>query len=338
MKKSKKIIVIIIAVILALLIAFLTTFFVLRYLGKKSFHENDKNINTEDVVVDSDDTVNYGGKKYKLNSDIVNILIMGVDKQDITVNEGYGSNGQADCLFLAAIDTSKKTFKLIPISRESMVDVDVYSSAGKFVKTEKEQLCLAYAYGDTPEKSCQNVLKSVKRIFFGLSIDSYVCIDLNGIAKISKVLGGIDVVSNETVSNMGYNFVEDTTYNLSGDKACAFIRARGTDIDANNRRMIRQKQLLSALITKAGNRVLDDFSSLASIYNTMMPYVSTNVDLAQTTYLASSCLTRDIGSRITYKKIEGSMSEGKFNEFNIDKDSLIKLIIETHYIEVKSKK
>ena len=43
-----------------------------------------------------------------------------------------------------------------------MADVDVYSESGVYSGINKEQICLAYAYGDGQHTSCENVLKSVK--------------------------------------------------------------------------------------------------------------------------------------------------------------------------------
>lgn len=332
MKKRNKIIIIVLAVILSLIIVLGAAYFILNYIGKRKFHKDDKNIKTDSVVTD-EEFITYKDNKYVLNENIVSILIMGVDKEDITVNKGFGKNGQADCIFLAAIDTEKKKFTMIPISRECMVDVDYYSVGGIETGTNKSQLCLAYAYGDTPQKSCENVLKSVKRMFYGLNISSYVAIDLNGFEKLSNLVGGVEITSLETFGKGGNHFIEGERYTLSGKMAEAYIRSRDTDSEANNRRMLRQKQFLTALLSKTGNTVSDDFSKLASIYNTIMPYTSTNIDLSQTTYLASNCLTRDIGSKIDFKEIKGSMTEGEYTEFNIDEDSLLQIIIDTFYIK-----
>lgn len=334
-KKTKKIMIITASVILGIILLLVSTFFIMRYIGKRKFHKNDTNIKTDSVIIDDENLILYKDSKYKLNENIVSILIMGVDKEDITENEGYGANGQADCIFLAVIDTEKKKFTMIPISREAMVDVDTYSVSGNRGKVLKTQLCLAYAYGGNPQESCENVMKSVKRMFYGLNINSYVAIDLNGLSKLSTLVGGVDVTSLETFGDSENSFKEGETYTLTGKKANSYIRARGSDIEANNRRMLRQKQFLSALISKTGNHIMDDFSNLARFYNTMQPYTSTNIDLTQATYLASSCLTRDVGSRIEYKSIKGTMTESEHSEFNIDEESLLQIIIDTFYIKVK---
>lgn len=332
-KRGKKIFIIVLSVLLALIILLVGTFFCLRYLGFKGFHKNDKNIKHDDVIVDDEDNITYKGEKYRLNKDIISILIIGVDRRDINENKGIGKNGQADCIFLAAIDTAKKNYTFIPISRESMVDVEVHTASGAYAGIQKEQICLAYAYGSTPKECSKNVLKSVSRMFYGLNINSYVTIDLEGLSKLSEMVGGVEVTSPETLSASGHRITEGQTVTLSGEDALFFIRDRESDIDANNRRMVRQKIFLSALLSKTGNVILDDFTKLGEIYNSLTPYTSTNIGLSKITYFATSSLSRDIGSSIVYKSIEGTMTETEYSEFNINEEQLLDLIVETFYIK-----
>ena len=334
MKKGKKAALIVLCIFLALILVLVGTFFVLRYTGFKGFHKNDKNIKHDNIAIDDEDNITYKGAKYTLNKNIISILIIGIDRNNINENKGIGKNGQADCLFLAAIDTEKKTYTVIPISREAMVDVDVYTASGSYAGVTKEQICLAYAYGSSPEKCSENVLKSVRRMFYGLNINSYITIDLEGLSKLSEMVGGVEVTSPETILSSRGNIYEGQTTTVSGESALYFIRTRGNDIDANNRRMVRQKIFLSALVSKVGNTIMDDFTKLGEIYNSMQPYTSTNIGLSKITYFASSSLTRNIGSNIVYKGIEGTMTETKYSEFNINEEQLLDLIVETFYVKL----
>lgn len=334
-KNAKKILLIVLCVLLSLVILFVGTLFILRYVGFRNFHKNDSHIKNENVEINDEDYITYKGERYKLNENIISVLVLGIDKRDINQNEGIGKNGQADCIFLACIDTAKKTYTLIPISREAMVDVEIYSSSGIYQGIEREQICLAYAYGKTPKDCSENVLKAVKRMFYGININSYVTIDINGFSELSTLVGGITLTSLETLSEGRYNFYEGQEVTLIGQNAVNYIQMRGTDIEANNRRMLRQRQFLSALLSRTGNIVMDDFTKLADYYYAMQPYTSTNIDLPKLTYFASSCLTRDIGSKIVYRTVEGSMTETKYSEFNINEESLLDLIIDVFYEKAK---
>ena len=72
------------------------------------------------VEMDDNDQVIYNGETYQYNDKVTAILFMGVDKSDIQQNTHYGNNGQADSLFLAAIDTATGAIRIIPLSRESL--------------------------------------------------------------------------------------------------------------------------------------------------------------------------------------------------------------------------
>ncbi|MCQ2477732.1 MAG: LCP family protein [Clostridia bacterium] len=278
-KKTKRTLIIVISVILAILLLLAGTFAFMYYRGKSQFHKNDGNIKTDTVVLNDDD-IEYGGKIYSLNKNIVSILFIGVDKQNINSNFGYGMNGQADSLFVMAIDTLNKTVKLIPISRETMVDVDLYDNGGQYAGIKKEQLCLAYAYGNTAEQSSKNVLKSVRRALFDINISSYVTIDLMGVSRMTVKMGGVTLDCLEELKINGKIRPVGETLMLKGQSAVDYIQMRGDDEQANNRRMARQQQFLSAFASEVGNQIMDDFSKLTTYYNAMKPYMSTDLSFS----------------------------------------------------------
>lgn len=334
MKKSKKVLIIILCVILSLLLAAVSTFFVLTYVGKKQFHAEDANTSMADVTIEDDSTIVYNDQKYTLNENVVSVLVLGIDRENINENLGNGNNGQADVIFVATIDTKTKKFCIIPLSREIMTDVNLYTSDGQYAGTQKEQLCLAYSYGNTAENCSKNVMTSVKRLFGGINISSYVTIEMEGVSRLTDMVGGIEVTSLETINNKYINAVAGKKINLNGDKALNYIQWRDDDLEANTRRMLRQQQFLSQLVSKTGNAVLNDFSNLTKYYTELSPYFSTNVSLAQTTYLAQTCLTANIGENIDYKTIDGTLTQGeKWVEFNLNEQSLLQTVIDVFYVK-----
>lgn len=335
MKKSKKTVVIIAAVILILAVLLTAAFFILKYIGKTQFHKDDKNIVAETVEEVNDDTVLYNGRHYKLNTDVISVLIIGVDKKNINSDLGYGKNGQADCVFVVAANTRTKSIKIIPISRETMVDVSVYSKSGSYSGVEYEQLCLSYAYGSTPESCSQNVMKAVSRTLYGINIGSHVTIDMNGLAKYTQMIGGLQLEAIEDIQIGKKKIKTGETVNLIGDDAVDYIHDRGIDVNANNRRMMRQKQFLSALIEKTVSELSKNFSKLGSYYGAMSPYTSTDISLSQLTYLASMFLSGNVLNNIEYKMIEGNTVEGeKWTEFYPDEESVLNIVFDTFYTPV----
>ena len=337
MSKTKKIILIVVSSILGLLLIAGITYTAFYYHGKSKFHKSDSHIENNNVTADddSDDVVVYGGKKYELNKNAVNILFLGVDKQNLSENLGYGRNGQADAIFVMSIDTSDKSINIIPISRETMCDVNVYSDAGNFGGTRKEQLCLAYAYGNSPAESSENVLKSVKRALYGINISSYITVDLKCIEKVVDNLGGIEITPDEDIvlEKLG-TLKKGKKTTLNGKWALAYIRTRGDDISANEKRMERQNEFIKVFASKFGNALLKNPSKLSSFYNTLKPYYSTNMDFSQLTYLATNFLVGNIGNNFKYHKITGTLQKGeKWVEFIPDEKSVLENIMTVFYKE-----
>lgn len=332
---GKRIFLIAISVIAALAILVTSVFFIMSAIGKSRLHSDDNNISVPaDVSVNVDDggIVEYEGQKYKYNKNIASVLFLGIDKGDIGYNEGYGKNGQADSIFVACMDTSTGAVKIIPISRETAVDVNLYSVSGEYSGVRNEQVCLAYSYGDDPESSCKNVLTSVSRILYGITPASYVAIDLNGVSTLTDMIGGVTLTSLETVGE----FTEGKSVTLKGKNAVSYIRARGSDLEANNRRMQRQKQFLGAFASKAGNEILSNFTKLGTYYGKAKPYITTDLGLTEVVYLANCCLTTNVGSSIQYINIEGTSTlvDGHVL-FTPDSNSLYKAVLDAFYTPVK---
>lgn len=332
MKKSIRIPLIVLSCILGACVVAAGVFGGLYLSGKNLFHTNDQNIEADNIEVDENEII-YKGNSYTLNKNIVSTLFIGIDKDDINKNEGYGENGQADSIFVMALDTKTGSVKILPISRETMVDVDVYSTSGIYAGVKNEQVCLAYAYGKTAQESCENVLKSVKRILYGINISNYVAINLDGISAITNKIGGVQVTALEDMATKNLNCIKGNSVNLKGAAAIDYIQKRDFDLEANHRRMERQKQFLKAFASASGNKIMEDYSNILTFYNTLTPYLSTNLSLSQITYVATSFVKNNIGNSFDFKSISGEHRHGeKYIEFYPDEDILLDAIIDTFYI------
>ena len=339
MKKPLKIAVITVSVILALIIAAVSTFYILNSMGKSQFHENDRNIKNDSVTEDEYGIL-YKKNRYELNEDVISFLLIGVDKDDVNANYASGINGQADTLLVVAINTKSKAVTIIPISRETLVDVDMYNISGGYVGVEKKQICLAYAYGKNTEESSKNVLLSVSRALYGINISSYISMDLGALEKISNAVGYVDVYVNENYydPDSRISYKAGQTIKVKGKSAVYYIHWRTDDVDANNYRMERQKSFITAFANKVSNEISKNFSKVINYYNMMSPYVSTNISLSQTTYLAANCLKLNLGDSLNFKSIPGKTFKHKgFSAFEPDEDKLTEIIIETFYKKIPKK-
>lgn len=326
-KKLKKALIIIAIVLLCLLIAALSAYAVMYNIGKKQLLETNRHTDTSNFEEFDDTVVEHNGARYKYNENITSILFMGVDKKSIkTESDDYGTNGQADAVYLMAIDTSTGKTDVIGISRDSMADISLYSKEGRYIGTEKMQLCLAYAYGDRRHSSCQNVVQSVSRMFYGIPINTYFAIDLSGINPLVKAIGGFTV--NEYDEN---NNVVGTKY-INSKNAMEYVRTRDNAVlDSNVSRMSNQQEFLKAFAAKVTEQTKQDLMVPVQLYNVVADYAVTNINASKITYLASKYISAN--TSIAFHTVQGQVVQGEYAEFHIDTDALYDLLLDIYYVK-----
>ena len=335
MERWKKIIIVILCVLLAIILLLFGTLAVLLYKGSQQLTNQEYNILSPEIqgveVQDDGDYVIYKGKKYELNKNITNILFMGVDKRDMEETDVYGTGGQADFIALGAVDTSTGEISFININRDTKTDIALYSEGGSYIGTEEGQLCLSYAYGDGKEISCQNTVSSVQRIFYNIPINTYFSLDLEGIVALNDTIGGVDVVSPETI----YDFVEGETYHLEGEITEDFVRKRDKQaIDANVKRNERQKVYLEAFMDKCIELTKEDITTPISLYNVSKPYSCTNLNPSKICYLAESMVSSN-GLSVDMMSVPGDVRAGKkFAEFYVDEEEFYDMFLDVFYNEM----
>ena len=339
--KGRKIVIGILSAFLILVIlsviAVAATFFVLKNNGDKQLH-NYKNvsISTIDNAHSSDNgkTVTYNGKKYKFNENIATFAFLGVDKEELVdVQDFSGKAGQADTIILLTLDTENGSAKMISVPRDTIAEVDTYSYDGSFVGTKKMQLCLSYSYGDGKKTSCENTITAVSRLLYGIPINSYAALDINGIPILNDAVGGVTVTSIETIEQ----FVTGQTYNLKGQQAISYIQARTHDQNGAYNRVQRQMQYISAFTKQAVNKTVSDFGTVKKLYNTAMPYAYTNVTLSQATYLATSMISKGVTGFSQTMTIPGESKmddKNVFVEYIVDDTALYEMILNIYYTQI----
>lgn len=335
-------------VIFLLIAALVGGLFILRYQGKRSLLEHEAVEGVEitapvDAVVEEQGkTITYKGKKYQKNDAVVSILCMGIDTQVLKDDERQiGENGQADTLFVAALDTGTGELNLVNISRDAMVDVDVYNIQNQYAATENMQICLAYAYGDGGMGSCENTIKSVSRLLYGIPIDAYAAIDIPAISELNDAIGGVEVDVLEDMTDWNPEWVQGAHVLLQGSQATTYVRSRYSEgekaaVDANNPRMARQRQYLTNFINKTLSATKSNPSVPVTLYNVASPYMETNITVSEVTYLASLLLEHSFGSQ-NIVNVPGEVVMGEeYAEYHVDEEELYQIILDVFYKPVSS--
>ncbi len=333
-KKGKKVLLILLLLFFIIFAGGTGAFVYLQYQGQKNLmdYENVTVGSIDEAIVQNDGkTVNYNGKTYRLNENITSIACLGVDKEDLGIyGNKIGTAGQADTNMVLAIDTATGKVTVITIPRDLMVDVNVYTVKGEYVGVENQQICLAYAYGDGKHTSCLNAVESIQRVLFGMPVKSYISLDMAGIGPINDSIGGVTVVSPETIAG----FVSGQSVKLYGQRAVDFVHERGNDVNASMRRMQRQMVYVKSFAASAVKNARRDFGIITKLYNTATRYSCTNVDLSSVTYLATTLLSKGVTGLETVS-VPGEMKMGsKYAEFYMDSRAAYEMILSVYYNEV----
>ncbi len=264
------------------------TVFVMRHTGKNEMTAEDFNIKAPESldvqISDKGSHVVFEGKQYEYNKDIICMLILGIDQVSGVDDRQIGDNMQSDLIALCAIDSVNKKITIINIPRDIITDVKVYSPSGGYVEMKKLPIAEAFAYGDGKKGSCFNSAEAVSKLFYNLPIRTFFALNLDGIAELTDSVGGVDVVSPETIGE----FEKGESYHLEGKKATNFVRRRATDrADANLLRNDRQKEYLKSIINKFFKATRSNISVPVNVFNAVQSYSSTNLNPDRVTYLAT---------------------------------------------------
>ncbi|MGC8668063.1 MAG: LCP family protein [Chthonomonadales bacterium] len=172
--------------------------------------------------------------------DAINVLVLGsdhdYDNHDRIIKTSYG---RSDSILVAHVDFKNKTINALTIPRDSAVHIPGRRGIHK--------INAAHSYGG-PELAAETV-----HSVFGIPIDAYVDLDLEGFQHIVNALGGIDVYVEKKLDyddNWGnlHIHLKPGFQHLNGYQAMGYVRMRHSDSD--EMRSKRQHEFLQALREK----------------------------------------------------------------------------------------
>lgn len=285
---------------------------------------------------DDSNTVTWQGKTYKYNQNLSNYLLLGVDKRTpAETRVGKADAGQADALFLLSLNRKTKEMTLISIPRDTMTDVESFDLEGKSLGKSKDHISLSYGYGDGGAESCKLTQEAVSNLFYGLPIQGYLAMNLDGIPELAKSVGGLTVtVPNNSLEYKYPEFSEGAEVTLTEENTEIFVRSR--DVDESQSaiyRMERQKAFLDAFSKKAKECYEQNAKFAANLFVAIKPYTVTNISEDR---LMKLFQTADEGDGYTEWSVPGEGTQGlSYDEYHVDDDALYAKIMETFYQEVK---
>lgn len=334
--------------LLLLLLALAATVVMGLYIGgavssRKNMAANIENTLTEQETVTAipdSDLVQRNGKKYRYNDKVITVLAMGIDSRENGVSpmEKWGDAGLADTVFLVALNTATGQMQLISISRDTMTELNCYDETGNFVGYAIDHLSVGYFYGDNAHGSCKAMVEDVSKLFYGLPINLYCSFSMDAIPLLNDAVGGVTVtIPEEYLTTMGYSpYSAGQSVTLQGNEARSFVQNRNCEADgSNNDRMARQKQYAVGFIQSAKQAIKENPSLPMELYRLLSDSMCTNLNASRAVYLAQQALALQF-SEENIRVVQGTNNyDGEYDEFYVDKEALIDMILEVFYEEVE---
>lgn len=225
-----------------------------------------------------DDNPNLGNGGDILSGSRINILLLGSD-----TDQKFGSAAaDGSTIYLAqtdivvSIDPQTKSVTMLSIPRDFYINIPGYGM-GKL----DEAFMHGYSYGQGGFDGAVALSRLTIYQDFGIPINYYAWVGLDGFVKVINTVGGVDVdvlhpitddaypddVGNNTGDIYAYKrlYIPPGPQHLDGATALEYVRSRHADLVGDFGRSARQQQVLSALKTKLDNSdIIGQLSQLAS--------------------------------------------------------------------------
>ena len=273
----------------------------------------------------------FDGSWYRQRDDLETVLLLGLDQMEQPQSaDGYRNDMQADFLLLLVIDEGQKSCQMLQLNRDTMTEIPILGVAGDEAGSFTGQLALAHTYGSGKADSCFNAAKAVSDLLYGVPVDHFVSMTMDGVARINDLAGGVTVRIEDDFSQVDPSLTKGSQICLSGSQALTYVRARGGMEDSSNlQRMRRQRTYMQALYEKVKTRVEEDENFMteaaARLSDCMVSDYTAN-QLAALGDLLSACSMGEI------LPLEGSAKQGKeFMEFYVDEEALQQTVITLFY-------
>lgn len=199
----------------------------------------------------------FNGKKHFA------VLLMGTDTGALDRKE---KRGRTDTIILAVVNPAKKHYTLVSIPRDTMAQMIGANETGG---AKIEKINAAYELG-----GAKMAMDSVSALI-NVPIKYYAVVNMGGIMKMIRYVGGINIRPTLSFEYGGYIFKKGKLTHMGGAGALAYSRMRYDDPKGDYGRQERQRQVITTLIQKAVS--VSSLSNLDSILTSVSSNMRTNL-------------------------------------------------------------
>ena len=277
-------------------------------------------------------TITRNGVDYFPRQDITVFMLMGIDRfGTVQASQSYTNTGEADMVALAVFDETAKSYEILLLNRDTMLEMPILGVDGKNAGTAYGQLALAHTYGSGLKDSCENIRHAVSDLLYGVDIDYYMSMNMDAISLITDAVGGVTVNVTDDFSAVDTTLPMGETV-LNGKQAFNFVQNRkGVGNEMNVSRMARQREFMNGFLQALNSKLKSSDSFVLETYNDVSDY------------LVSDCAVDTLSTMLnryadyTFEGVtspEGENVKGdEYMEFHIDETQLDSLVLELFYSE-----
>jgi LCP family protein required for cell wall assembly len=306
---------------------------VFAYTKYKAAQQASGDVATKEGTSVSASEITWNGKTYRYNDHLSNFLFLGVDTREKTETKtGQADAGQADALYLLSWDRLEGDITVISIPRDTMTQIETFGPGGESLGKSRDHISLSYAYGDGGYESCELAEEAVSELFYGLPIDGYCALNMDGLPTLTDGVGGITVtVPNDSLEEVDARFAKGASVMLKGEDTELFVRYRNIDISQSAlTRMERQQEYIRAF-GETLKKASEEKELVTDLYTAIEPYMVTNMGKSRFIDLTESLSE---GGEVKRWTIPGEGVRGKeYDEYLVDDDTLYEKTVETFYVE-----
>ncbi len=281
----------------------------------------------ETSSLSSKKTVTVDGVDYFPRQDITVIMLMGIDERgEVKPSSSYNNTGENDMVTLAVFDEQNKTYSVLALNRDTMMNVHTLGVTGQPSGTIFGQLALAHTYGTGMEDSCENTVRTVSDFLSGLTVDYYVSMNMDAITILNDAVGGVTVNVVDDFSKVDSS-IPMGEFTLKGDQALSYVQTRKDVSDQMNiSRMERQKEYMESFVSAFSEKVKESDTFVLETYEKISPYIVSDCSINSMSamlnryadYTLSDVVTPEGENVLTEKYVEFYVDEVKLNELMLD--------------------
>ncbi len=269
--------------------------------------------------------VTLNGEKYRARGGISTYLLIGLDRfGEVQSSGSYNNEEQSDFVLLLVADRTRRTFTLLHLNRDTMLEVDILGIGGEVASRDVMQLALSHTYGGGGQVSAENVKRAVSRFLYDVGIEHYVSMRMDAVKALNDYVGGVTLTLEEDLTEIDPSLTAGEV-TLMGEVALKYVRARGGLADSSNlARMERQKKYLSALLEKISQQEITT-AFIEGAYSEIDEYSVSDSAVAFSDLLEVLSEYEYLGIR----SLEGEATRGEeFVEYYVDEKKLEALVAE----------